>query len=688
MLENDLQLNKNNIPYGMSNSTGNGIPMQAGVDVDAIKASTDNSYLAKRVKQSEENGALLPAATLATWYGLSQGMDIFNKKCNLEYEKTPIGKFGALGDKFTSWIKGSKFGQSNLGKGIAKAYNSSVSAINKFLDRSAMVRAFRYTPSEPTNKMVVSQANGLLGWLAGDTEQIFEGFIQPAKNAFELEQYGADKKFIENLKKAMKTPGANKEVLLREAEMKLLGIPQTDINKYIQNGKITDIDGLNKLLKNTKIGKLGFTPQEYEAVSKDFMKNFDKVIKALEKAAKNNGDMFISRWRKDGFGSKISNHLFGRKVGIRELYNKCLVTLGKQNPKHTSKLGKMMAKGLGLFMEGTTNRFAGGKFAVLMQAWIFGDMLINTLKAPKGEKGKTLAERFTNDFAYFICMPFGIQLMHKFGGLQYTGMTKAQVEQYRKDLAAFNKDVMEGRNLTQKGAYEGRVKTLRQTLRGGRKNIFSKILGRAAEIMDVGLEQIRPYHNKAVKPGIWGKIKDFFSHPKYYLKNAAGYPIRLLLVLFIIMPALAKGATKIAHMIFGRPTHSVLDDEEETSNEEEQKQLEELLKQIEASKQANAQPIVHNSPTNLLNQYIQRQTQPPELVPQIDRSVSTQAQNGYVPSPNSAIANNNSNNNEPVRTYIPSPAPVKLEQQDLSKAEMALMKADAAEKAAKESLAM
>lgn len=686
MLENDLQLNKNNIPYGMSNSSGNGIPMQAGVDVEAIKTSTDNSYLAKRVKQSEANSALLPAAVLASWYGLSQGMDIFNRKCNLEYEKTPIGKFGALGDKFTAWIKGSKFGQSNLGQGIAKAYKSSVSAVNKFLNRSAMVRAFKYTPSEPTNKFVVGPSKGLSGYLAMDTEQLFESFIKPVKNASELEQYGADKKFIENLKKAMKVPGANKEVLLREAEMKLLGIKPAEISKYIQNGKITDIDGLNKLLKNTKIGKLGFTPQEYETISKNLVKYPDKVLKALEKAAKNNGDMFISRLRKSGPLSKIFNHFFGRKVGIRELYNKYLVTLGKQNPKHTSALGKMMAKGLGFFMEGTTNRFAGGKFAVLMQAMLVGDWIVNSIKAPKGEKGKTFAERFTNDFAYFLCIPLGIQLMHKFGGLQYTGMTKAQVEQYRKKLADFNKDVMEGQ-ITKKDVYNQRADDLRKTLRGGRKNIFSKIFGRAAEIMDVGLEQIRPYHSKAAKTGIFGKIKDFFLHPKYYLKNAAGYPIRFLLVMAVIMPVLAKGATKIAHMIFGRPTHSVLDDEEETPNEEEQRQLEEVLKQIEASKQANAQPIVHNSPTNLINQYMQKKTQPPEAVPQTDRSANTQSQSGYVPSPNSAIANNNSNN-EPVRTYIPSPMPVQLASQDMSRAEMALMNADATEKMVRETLSM
>ena len=682
MDENNLRLNKNNISYGMQSSTDNNVPMQAGIDMETLKSGTDNSYLAKRVKQSEANSNLLPAATLLTWYGLSQGMDIFNKKCNLEYENTPMGKFGALGDKLVNKIKGSKIAQSNLGQKISKACKSSAAAVNNFLNRSAMVRAFRYTPSEPTNKMVVSQANGLLGWLAQDTEQIFEGFIKPAKNVSDLEQYGADKKFIQILKKAMSKPGANREVLLRTAEMKILGFSPKEIKKYIKGGKIIDIDGLYKLLRNTKIGNLGLTPQDYEIVSKDFLKNSDKVIKGLEKAAKNNGHMFAYRMKREGFFSKITNHLFGRKVGLRELYNKYLVTTGAKNPKHTSKLGKLMAKGLGLFMEGTTNRFAGGKLAVFMQAYIFGDMIINTLKAPKGEKGKTLAERFTNDFAYFICMPFGVQLMHKFGGLQYTGLSKAQVAKYRQELSVLNEEVLKG-TLT-KSDYDYRVRSLKGTLRSGRKNIFSKILGRAAEIMDVGLEQIRPFSKKAVKPGILGKIKDFFSHPKYYLKNAAGYPIRLWVVLGLLMPLLAKGATKTAHMIFGRPTHSVLDDEDETANsEKEQQQMVELLKQIEAEKRE--QSIVPASPSNLINQYMtgQRQTMMPQQTVQPDYNSQN---SGYVPSPESTISNNNQS--APVRTYVPNPTPVQLPQEDTTKADMALMRADAAEKLARETLSM
>lgn len=703
MLENDLQANKQ-IPYGMQTVNTNGVPM-SGPGGEAIKKSVDNSYLSNRVKQSEENSALLPAATLATWYGLSRGMDVFNKRCNTDYEKTPFGKIGKFGDWLTDKVKGSKLAKSSFGQWVGKAYKSTGKFINdKIVANSAMLRAIKNTPSEPTNKMVVSQYKGLLGFLSMDTEQIFSSFIKPAKTPFELEQYGADKKFIKDLKKAMKAPGVNSYAVLKEAEMKLLGIPQADINKYIQNGKVLSPARVDILIKNAKISKLGFTPAEYKAISKDFLGNSDKVLKALEKASKNNGNMFISRMRSGGPLGAIKNHFFGRKVGITELYNKYLVTLGAKNPKHTSKLGRGLAKAFGLFMEGTTNRFAGGKLAVLMQAVIFGDMLVNTFKAPKGDKFKTFTERFTNDFAYFLCAPFGIQILHKLGGLQYAGMSKSDLANYRAELKQFNHKVATGQ-LTKKGDYINELERIKGMLRGGRKNVFSKFFGRLAEIATVGLETTRGYHKKAIKPGILGKLKDFFVNPKYYMKNAAGYPMRILLVMGLIMPPLATAATKVAHAIFGRPQHSVLDDEEDPQAEE-QKKMEELLAQLEAEKQRQQaqQPIVHTSPTNLINQYLDRQTQQalnPQMqqpIPQAPQPVQQPAVSPQQPQPavqqppvqqpvSQTSQTAQEQQKEPVRTYIPSPAGVVIQSVDTSKVDAALANADAAERMAREVLA-
>ena len=113
MLDNEIQMN-NQIPYGMQTMSTNGVPMEAGQGAEAIKKGVDNSYLSNRVKQSEENSALLPAATLATWYGLSRGMDVFNKRTNNEYEKTAFGKLGRFGDCLTEKVSNSTLAKSSF----------------------------------------------------------------------------------------------------------------------------------------------------------------------------------------------------------------------------------------------------------------------------------------------------------------------------------------------------------------------------------------------------------------------------------------------------------------------------------------------------------------------------------------------------------------------------------------------
>ena len=94
-------------------------------------------------------------------------------------------------------------------------------------------------------------------------------------------------------------------------------------------------------------------------------------------------------------------------------------------------------------MEGCTNRFAGGKLAVAMQAGIFADMLYQTIKAPKGEKIKTFGERFVNDFTYFIAMTLGIMGMHKIGGFKYAGLDKKVLNYTEKNLQTLKQNMLQ-----------------------------------------------------------------------------------------------------------------------------------------------------------------------------------------------------------------------------------------------------
>ena len=110
-----------NQQYNIPMQAVNGQMVPVGIDKEKIKEGVDNSYIANRVKASadEETNPLLYAGTgAAIWYGISQGMDVFNKKCAVDYEKSAFGKLGAFGDRVANafnktWL-GEIFG--HLGK--------------------------------------------------------------------------------------------------------------------------------------------------------------------------------------------------------------------------------------------------------------------------------------------------------------------------------------------------------------------------------------------------------------------------------------------------------------------------------------------------------------------------------------------------------------------------------------------
>lgn len=465
---------------------------------------------------------------------------------------------------------------------------------------------------------------------------------------------------------------------------------------------------LERLAYAKKVRKLGFkSVAEYNTIKADILAHPDKVMEILERATKN-GDIVVPIWRKSGGLGKIQNHLFGRQVSLKEYLNKYKAALGKGNK---TALGRFLPKALSWLLEGCTNRFAGGKIAVAMQAGIFADMLIHTFKAPKGEKGKTLAERFVNDFTYFMAMPLGIIAMHKVGGLKYAGMTTEQVKAYRAALKQFNEDVKSGL-LSDKQTYKNRAKDLKKMLKADVKNPITKLFKKLGGLINIGNETKLARRSSAK----WNL--NLLRKSGNLFRNLAGVPLRIAIPLAIVSPFLAKLTTKGAHAIFGKPTKSVLDEgkEEEQAQElqtqEQQKAMQEaLLKAAQAQAAAKSQaPHVPQSQTNLINQYVNAQknqlsntnsnlinqaitnaqqasiTNRPNVKNAADKLPASSApKRSYVPSPECGIP-------PEVKKpkYIPSPESVVSAgpADDYSAAEMALRKADQAEKNVMETLGM
>ena len=662
-----------NKPVNFQQNMPANITSMQGVDTEKIKQSVDHSYLANRARASEEaNPAAVLGLTGATWYGISQGMDRLNPKFAGEFQHSWLGKLGRWGDKIST--------KNPIGRKIEGFARWVDKQITKLSGKSKIVYSLKNHSTRPEWSFAKVPGAGVHGFLASDTEQVIEEFLKPIayrqksiigiptslKNYVQkLENFGLKQAEIDAFAQSLKGKSfLDKALALQVKELELLGADAKVIASVQKKG----ITALQKLAEHLKIKKLGFkNMKEFEALKGKFLDNPDNVIKMLDKMAKEHPNWKVSIWRGEGnIFSKIKNHLFGRTVSFSEYRNKYLATTGKG--AHT-KLGRALQKAVGWITEGGTNRYAGGKLAVLMQAYIFGDMLYHSIKAPKGEKGKTLIERAVNDFTYFIAMSLGIMGMHKIGGFKYAGLDIKGREAYREALKAFNEKVTNG-FFTSKKSYKVARKALDKKL--GVKNIknpITKLLHKIGKLINIGNERVLSYSS----PKNWNlnwlrKIKN---------GNILGVPIRIIIPMMVVSPFLAKWTTKAVHKIFGKPTNSVLDEDKEPEEKEAQK-MAQADNKINPPSPSAAKPTNTGAP-------VQKPRNPQELS---DTNLIKMALNGekpivrtYIPSPECGVPT------APARTYIPNPAGVVQKDPDTTAAERALADADMAEKFVNETLA-
>ena len=690
------------------------VSMQA-VNPELLKENVQDSYVANRIGETTEDpkGMMYTAAlTVPTWFAIAKGMDIYSKKSRGDFENTVHHKVGQFGDDVTNYVKNSSFGKSSFATSINNGFKSFKGFLKKnFVDRFKITRAMAYTPSRPELDMVKGQANSMWGMQLFDYPQHGEQFVKPLKYIDDLDCYGASKTDIAKWKGLLdkaSTPHAKAEIMQRaELETILqnsrLKRTPAHIAKEISDFKALTPEAKISKLKDLKAFEWGYKDfAEMEAVAKNIQEKMPRVLEACHDA---NKKMFARIWGSNHNAlGRFKTWLIGREVYASETANKIAGSLGNVNlaenkelanvlqktgldkkiPK--SILGKFLAKYNNLVLEGATNRVAGGKFVALMQAAYLADVLYKTAKVDgASEKVKTFAERFTEMISFFVAMPLAIQLMHRVGGLQYAGMTKDQVEQYRQHLKIHNDKAMAG-GFADKSAWKASKDALKTELNAGVKNPITKLFKRIGRIVTVGLEQIRPYDKKAVtRNGIGDKIKDLFRHPKFGIKQMAGYPMRIVLGMMVILPFLSKIAVKGSHLLFGKPKNSVLDEGKEDKKQaqaiNQQLQLPPQLQQpLNQPQQTNTQTTttttssnqgLSQSPSNLLNQYRNgTKTTTTTTTTKTEQAPENKPQ-------------------EPIRTYIPSPVGVQIQnKEDLTAADEAMRRADLAEQQALQTLKM
>ncbi len=729
MLENDLT-KKQQIPQfqAMSHAQTAGIQTQNQQSMQAnpelLKQNIQDSYVAGRVSETTDDpkGMIYTGAiAVPTWFAISQGMDYYNKKCRGDFNDTVLHKIGKFGDDIADFTTQNKFAKSSFGQSIASGYNSVKKFIkNNIVGKSKILQAFAYTPSRPELGIVLDQYMSMSGILMQDYGQPGEKFTDALKHVEDLDCYGAKPDEIKNFKDLISkatTKEARAEIL-QNAEVETIlknsrkQLTPAQIAREIADFKALTPEAKIAKLKDMKAFEWGFKDfATYEKIIKEHHKYLPEILEATNNANKN---MLARIWGSNSsMAGKIKKFLFGREVHTTEFANKFAASLGNYDPAENPELHKVV-KNLGLdkklpktafgkgllkysnmVLEGATNRVAGGKFVAIMQAGYLADVIYKTIKTEGGgsEKFKSFMERFTEMVSFFVCMPFALKLMHHIGGLQYIGMDKQKLEAYRKALKLHNETAMAG-GFKDKAAWKASRNNLKDLRNAGTKNPFTKLLKSIGRTVTVGLEQIRPYDKKAVvRNGVLDKIKDLFKHPKFGMKQMAGYPMRIILGMMVLLPVFNKIAVKGSHLLFGKPKKSILDEgkeEEAAKKQAEALQAQQLQQMQQAQQQAqqrqtamqqtqqqnmqpqNQQPLNgQQSPSNMLNKY------------------RNQPQNGFQATPNATGNQSLKKTTEPVRTYIPSPQGVVVNKQaDTSSADAAMMRANNAEQIALQTLKM
>ncbi|MBQ9688714.1 hypothetical protein IJV79_03650, partial [bacterium] len=295
---------------------------------------------------------------------------------------------------------------------------------------------------------------------------------------------------------------------------------------------------------------------KYKAVCAEPYKHLDDIKAMLKKMP----DAPIEVCR---FKNKFTNKMMSRKVYPSELINRINTLTGtslRDESVKLTKAGKVVPKAFLRTMEGLTNGTAGGKLAILLQAYSVSDAILRAVNAPKGEKFATFAEALTFDLSYYLLMPLGMNLMYHGAGVKYTGMDKAAVERYRKGVKLLNEKVASGN--CSKEQYI-RVKKLLKKQLNGNSNIIDKPIKGVGRFLSTGLESIAPYTNDATSAGM-KKFKNGMAK----FKGISGGVMRCGLYMFAIAPLLANTATKVSHILFGKPTESVVDDVADTVPEQ------------------------------------------------------------------------------------------------------------------------
>ena len=500
-----------------------------------------------------------PIYTLGLGAGLGLGIDAYAKANRGDYDKSLVKKVANFGDK----IQESKIVQSKPVQTIIGWFKSAGNAGKKVVNNSAVLRAMRDTPSMPEWSTVKAQMYNQKQEIVQDFVRIVDGLKLTEEQAPKLKNIGIDKAEKEMLKKVFKVANISsipETQAVNQVLLHRLGKTSEEIKAIQALG-----DKSTAAVKKEILNAMGMDANKIKLIKEDvFGQYVDDVINATKKVK---GRVKIGLGHFGWMGPLTKP--FERTIGCDEVYNK-LFSLSKGGAKTAT--GRFMSHAMQILHRGLT--FGGGKLgAYFFIAPFLLEPILNARKADKDQKVGTVANGIVENISWVFTFPLALKIMHSFGGIQYAGMTKEQVEQYRNIKQNFKNAVKEGKyadKATYKAAKQkckDELKTL-SNIKG--QNIFTKGLRNLARFFTIDLETMAPRKTGNVVMDTLRKTPNFF-------KNVAGVPMRFAAWQWLSMGVLGAALTKCTTMIFGKSYDAMKQDERKEEKKEQKQFLKEDL---------------------------------------------------------------------------------------------------------------
>ena len=490
-----------------------------------------------------------PLLMIGTCTGLSLGIDAFDKSCNKDYEKSIIGKAAKFGDK----IEKSQFINNETSQKALSGIKKGWAAVKNTAMKNDMINAMVITPSQPEWRMPKDELKHTDFRLVTKFKELASEFnLVPGSNwndeyalrSFEIKDLALDSTEIEHLKNLYKVDKISQipeEEVVGRVMLKRLGKNDAEIGNMLKKGNT------NSLITKELFKKSGLTQAELEAIFKD---ETGETLNLVKKASENLKDIKLARGKIILPGPQQP---FANIEGFKGIYNRIHgLTDGAE-----TKTGRFMAKLVQKIYRGFT--FGSLKQGVMlwMAPFLVGTV-VNTIHAENKEKFGTAVSGLINAITWVFTFPLILRAIHAFGGIQYAGMGKEKVEEYRKLINEFNEKV-KSQGFSNINEYKTAKKALKNKLSELRKvknqNLLTKTMRGISKFSKADLMKLESFQSSSANGNFIRKLPNTI---KDYLIYAPG---RFIIFMFVGMALADKIINKGLKLIFGTPYDSMKDDE-------------------------------------------------------------------------------------------------------------------------------